>query len=81
MFYCKYCRKEREDREAGIHFKKSIKCWKCVSNGTNLKDQPKKVCECGVTYTDSNDTTKKAHLKSKFHNNFINSLVKEIKEI
>jgi len=72
MFYCKFCDTERDDSLIGIEYKCSIKCDICIRNGTKLNDR-RVNCICGVSHI-KNNTTEKAHLKSKNHIKFLNSL-------
>ena len=72
MFYCKYCRTERDDILAGIEYKRSIKCYICVRRGTKLTDS-RVQCPCGVSYINT-VTTEVAHLKSKIHLHYVKEL-------
>ena len=72
MFYCKYCRSERDDSLINTVYKNSIKCDICARNGTKLTDS-KLHCVCGVSFI-NNVTTEIAHLKSRNHIKILNSL-------
>lgn len=76
MFYCKYCRKNKEDEEISVYYKHSIKCINCVKQGRQLTHIPRTNCKCGVSYFNINRTTLQTHNNSKKHIYYLNSLVK-----
>ena len=69
MFYCKYCKNNRDDNLISIIYKQSIKCDICVKNGVKLSDR-RNLCECGISHI-NNHTTLIAHQKSKIHTEYI----------
>jgi hypothetical protein len=72
MFYCVYCKKDKEECVADIHYKKSIKCSDCARNFSIKKPAYTINCECGITLK---STGRMRHLASLIHKRYLNSLL------